>query len=213
MKNNLPEKVIERISLYRQELAKYQYASLPHVYSANLARALNMKEEIVRRDLMLIGCKATGPRKGFSITVLIEKISHTLDMQDDTITNIAIIGNHECIHDTILNSYSQLKIKIAAVFDYKTTQINEKKDIAYYPFSMINQVIKKKKILLAALNIIDDNAQQICDILINAGIKGIINLTPILLNVPSHIYLDEINQITILEKAIYNIKMNQASKK
>jgi redox-sensing transcriptional repressor len=211
-KKKLPKGVVARISLYRQELAKYQYASLPHIFSADMARALNLKEEIVRRDLMLIGCKATGPRRGFSISVIIEKINHALNLPNDIVANIAIIGNNACINDIILNNYSHLKIKIAAVFDYDITKVADKEEFTYYPFSMINEVIKNKNILLAVLNLFDDNAQQICDILINAGIKGIINLTPNRIYVPSHIYLDQINQITVLDKAVYNIKMNQAKK-
>jgi len=42
--------------------------------------------------------------------------------------------------------------------------------------------------------------------LVDAGIKGILNYTPRPINVPSHVYLQEYDMITSIEKVAYFIK-------
>lgn len=209
MKEILPDAVVERLSIYRQALAKYQYAASPHINSADLARILGTSEENVRRDLMLIDCKATTRRKGFSVPVILEKITSVLDFQDNTSTKIAIVGNDACISEIIQSHYGFQNTTIEAIFDFDVTEIKQKDDRCYYPVSMLRNVIEEKKILLVVLNLSPDFVEQIAEIAINAGIKGIINFSPVRLNVPPHIYLDEINQITLIEKAVYYIKNNE----
>lgn len=209
MKEILSEAVVERLSIYRQALAKYQYAASPHINSADLARILGTSEENVRRDLMLIDCKATTRRKGFSIPVILEKIANVLDFQNGISTKIAIVGNDACFNEIIQLHNGFQKTTIEAVFDFDVTKIKQKDDICYYPVSMLNNVIEEKKILLVVLNLSPDFVEQIAEISINAGVKGIINFSPVRLIVPPHIYLNEINHITLLEKAIYHIKNNE----
>jgi len=209
MKEILPEAAIERLSIYRQALAKYQYAASPHINSADLARILGTSEQNVRRDLMLVDCKATTRRKGFSIPVIMEKISNVLDYKDDTFTKIAIVGNDISINEIIESNYNFQKITLEAVFNLDLSEVKQKDDICYYPISMLNRVIEEKKIVLVVLNLAPDYVEQIAEIAINAGVKGIINFSPVRLNVPPHIYLNEINQITLIEKAVYFIKSNE----
>lgn len=208
MKEKLPEKVIERLSEYRQLLALYKYASSPHINSADLARVLKTSEENVRRDLMLIGVKSTNKRKGFSVEHLIQKIGEVLDISDRETQNIIIIGKDSFIKDLALNTNTEHKIKIAGVFDFTISSHTVIDQIDYYPLASLTQIITEKEVLLAVINISEEFAEQICEILIKGGLKAIINLTAIKLTVPNTIYLQEINPITQLEKAFYYIKQN-----
>lgn len=206
MKEKLPEKVIERISEYRQMLAIYQFASEPHINSADLARILKTSEENVRRDLMLIGVKSTSKRKGFSIPNLTKKIGEVLDINENV--NVIIIGKDSFIKDFLLNNNTESKINIAGVFDFGISEHTIIKNLDYYSFESLPKIIKEKNAILAIINISENFAEQICEIIIKAGIKGIINLTTTKLDVPKDIYLLEINPLTVLEKAIFYIKNN-----
>jgi redox-sensing transcriptional repressor len=54
-------------------------------------------------------------------------------------------------------------------------------------------------ILTAPTNV----ANEVADILIKAGIKGLLNFTTMPLKVPSNVYLEEYDMITSLEKVAY----------
>ena len=208
MKEKLPEKVIERLSEYRQMLSIYQFASEPHINSADLARVLRTSEENVRRDLMLIGVKSTSKRKGFSVPSLIQKIGEVLDIKETETQNIVIIGKDSFIVDFLQTQKTEHKIAIAGIFDFNISSHTLIEDLHYYPLENLTKIIAEKDALLAIINIHEEFAEQICEILLKAGIKGIINLCSIKLNVPNNIYLKEINPLTQLEKAFYYIKQN-----
>ena len=49
-------------------------------------------------------------------------------------------------------------------------------------------------------------AAAVAELLVMAGIKGILNFTPKPINVPSNVYLEEYDIITSLEKLAYFVK-------
>ncbi len=178
------------------------------ISSSDLARISKTKEENVRRDLMLIGCKSISRKRGFSVPVLIEKISEALNLQKQNSLEVVVIGNGECLKE-ILENHPYHNIVLAGVFDFNYSKPVIKDDISYYPLNMLHEVMEQKKILLAVINISAEYVEQISEILINSGIKGIINYSTVKLKLPPHIYLEEINQLTIIEKAFFNMNRNK----
>lgn len=204
MGKELPENVIKRLSEYRQLLSKYKYSIFPHINSVDLARILKTTQETVRRDLMLIGCQSKNVRKGYNVRELIERINETLDFEGNRITNVAIIGNSPPITELFLNDYSGDKLNIAGIFDFVISDKDQKStDFEYYTLKDLPRVIEEKKITIAILNISSEYAGQVTEILLNSDIKGIINFSPVSLTVPEDVFLQEINIITLLEKAVY----------
>jgi redox-sensing transcriptional repressor len=51
-----------------------------------------------------------------------------------------------------------------------------------------------------------ENAVDVAEKLVKAGVKGILNLTTVPLNVPSNVYLEEYDMVTSLEKVAYFVK-------
>ncbi len=160
---------------------------------------------------MLIGCKSTNTRKGFSVIDLINKISEVLDYRSDVPVNIVIVGNDNCLREALLDDYISQKIHISGIFDFCYQETEKGEGIIYYPLDKLNKVVLEEKAVLGVINVSAEYAEQISEILINSGIKGIINFSPVKLDAPPHIYVEQINQVTILEKAIFNIKKNDSS--
>ncbi len=50
------------------------------------------------------------------------------------------------------------------------------------------------------------SAQEVAKLLIQTGIKGILNFTTVNLNVPDEVYLEEYDMITSIEKVAYFVK-------
>ena len=75
-----------------------------------------------------------------------------------------------------------------------------------FHFSELEGQILEKNISIAILTVPGDVAEEIAERLIAAGIKGFLNYTPRPLNIPSHIYLEEYDMITSIEKVAYHSK-------
>ncbi|MDY0314861.1 MAG: winged-helix domain-containing protein, partial [Bacteroidales bacterium] len=118
----LPEKTIERLSMYRRVLTVHQEKGNDFIYSHELASILHLTAVQIRRDVMLIGYTGT-QRKGYLITDLIQKISEILD--DEVSVNAIIIGMGH-LGKAISNYFNSNRsnIKIIAAFDKDQTKVD-----------------------------------------------------------------------------------------
>jgi hypothetical protein len=58
-----------------------------------------------------------------------------------------------------------------------------------------------------------EKAVEVTEKLVNAGITGILNYTSTPVNVPDHVFLDEYDMITTLEKAAFFVKTLSENRK
>jgi redox-sensing transcriptional repressor len=203
----LPEKTIERLSIYRRILLVNKQKGKEYIFSHEIAGQLHLTSVQVRRDIMLIGYSGT-QRKGYDIQKLMECISQVLD--DDKGLNSIIIGMGNL--GKAISTYfdgKRNKIDIVAAFDSD----NKKTDrvisgIWCYHTSDLEAIIQEKKVSLAILSLSPDAAQEITDRLIFSGIRGILNFTSVPLNVSPDVYLENYDMVTSLEKVAYFVKEN-----
>ena len=70
----------------------------------------------------------------------------------------------------------------------------------------MTKIIKEKKIEIAIMTVPGEDAPMISDMLVKAGIIGMLNYTPKPVNVPKEVYLEEYDMITSLEKVAFFVK-------
>ena len=112
---NLPEKTIERLSLYRRTLLNCLAKGDTHIFSHELAALLNITAVQVRRDIMFLGYTSI-QRKGYNIEEMITVIGNLLDSKE--VTNVAVVGIGHL--GTAISSYfrgKRAKLDIVAAFD------------------------------------------------------------------------------------------------
>ncbi len=204
----LPPRTIERLSKYRRLLTEYMHIKEAHIFSHNLAQLLNITPEQVRRDLMLIGLTGNH-RKGYNIDALVDLIGKTIDSYEPH--NIAIIGIGNLGRAvTAFIRKSGSRLRIVASFDIDPLKIGQKiAGVHCYPVGDIEKMIKKLDISIAILTVPPDAAKGIAGILTDSGIKGILNLTSVHLDLPEHIYLKDYDIITSLEEIGFFIKSKE----
>ena len=69
-------------------------------------------------------------------------------------------------------------------------------------------IIKQNNISIGIIAVPSEQAPEIAETLVLAGVKGILNFTPKPLNVPPFVYLEEYDMITSLEKVAFFAKKN-----
>lgn len=199
MNLKLPPRTVERLSKYRRLLDKWKDADGEHIYSHKLAAMLNLTPEQVRRDLMLIGITGNH-RKGYNIKALVGMIGKTIDRNEGHRVALVGIGN---LGRAVLGFIrkSKTRLNIVAAFDIDENKVNTRiADVLCYDLKVAGQVISDKNIRIAILTVPPEEAVSTTSLLLQSGIRGILNFTSVHLDVPPGIYLKDYDIITSLEE-------------
>lgn len=201
----LPDKTVERLSQYRRTLLLAVSAGKHHIFSHELAAMLHITPVQVRRDIMLIGYSGT-LRQGYDVKELIDIIGKIIDTREGQRVAVIGIGN---LGRAIIGYFSgkRTKLSVVAAFDLNPDKIDRVyAGVWCYHFDRMSEIIKNENISIAVLTVPASEAAAVADLLVMAGIKGILNFTPKPINVPSNVYLEEYDIITSLEKLAYFVK-------
>ncbi len=199
MNAKLPPRTVERLSKYRRVLDKYKNLEEAYIHSHKLAALLNLTPEQVRRDLMLIGINGNR-RKGYPIQLLLSVIGNTIDNQDCHKVALIGIGN---LGKAVLGfvQKANTRMNVAAAFDIDAHKVNTKiAGVPCYDITKMQSVIQQEQIRIAILTVPPDAASHTTQLLMQTGIKGILNFTSVSLDVPPGIYLKDYDIITSLEE-------------
>jgi redox-sensing transcriptional repressor len=72
----------------------------------------------------------------------------------------------------------------------------------------LKEKIDSLDVSIAILTLSPEFAQSVADQLIIADVKGILNFTSIPLNIPEHIYVEDYDMVTSIEKVAYFVNHN-----
>jgi redox-sensing transcriptional repressor len=206
--NKLPGKTIERLSQYRRSLLLCLAQEKTHIFSHEIAALLHITPVQVRRDIMLIGYTGT-LRQGYDIRELIDLIGEVIDSQEGLHVAVIGLGNLGRAILTYLSG-KRTKLNISAAFDIHPEKVDKiYNGVKCYSLDQLKEVIEKEEISIGILTVPASETAQVADTLVKCGIKGILNYTPTPINVPPHVYLQEYDMITSLEKVAYFVKRNQ----
>ncbi len=201
----LPEKTVERLSEYRRTLFQCLAKGKTHIYSHELAGLQNITAVQVRRDLMLIGYSSM-KKRGYDAQELIDVIGKLIDHRKGL--NVAVVGMGNLGRAvTTYFSGKRQKLDVVATFDVDENKVNRViSGVKCHHISDLKVVVERDDITIAIIASPPDTAASIAELLVLAGIKGILNFTTTPLNVPSNVYLEEYDMITSMEKVAYFVK-------
>jgi redox-sensing transcriptional repressor len=201
----LPEKTVERLSEYRRTLLECLTKGKTHIFSHELAGLHNITAVQVRRDLMLIGYSSM-KKRGYDAQELIGVIGNLIDHPQGL--NVAVVGMGNLGRAvTTYFTGKRPKLKVVATFDVDDNKVNRViSGVKCYHIRDLKSVIEVNSISIAIISSPPDTAASIAEMLVLAGIKGILNFTTTPINVPSNVFLEEYDMITSIEKVAYFVK-------
>lgn len=204
-RKKLPPRTVERLSKYRRLLSKYSLNVEHYIYSHDLARLLNLTSVQVRRDLMLIGISGNH-RKGYNVRELIEKISSVIDTKNGQNLAIVGMGNLGRAVSAFIRK-NESKMNLVAGFDIDPTKTGvEIMEVPCFHIEDIHTKFIELKIDIVVLTVSPDAVNEIVGILLETGVRGILNFTSVHIDVPKYIYLKNYDIITSLEEIGFFIK-------
>lgn len=203
----LPDKTVERLSQYRRNLLISLNKGKEFIFSHEIAQLLHITPVQVRRDIMLIGYNGT-LRKGYDVKELIDLIGRIIDTDEGQNVCIMGLGN---LGKAILKYFTgkRPKLKIVATFDNNPDKIGQLfAGVPVYHVDELHAKLTELDISIGIITVPFDRANETAERLVEAGIRGILNFSSKPLNIPDHVYLEEYDMITSLEKVAYHTKKN-----
>ncbi len=205
MTRKLPDKTVERLSQYRRALLNYLSGGKHHIFSHEIANLLHITAVQVRRDIMLIGYTGT-LRQGYDAKELIDIIGKIIDTKEGQKVAVIGIGN---LGRAIMGYFSgkRTRLTIVAAFDSNPEKVDRiYAGVPCYHSEKMMEIVRNEGISIAVISVPGEFAERVAQDLIMSGIKGIVNFSPKPLNVPQHVYLQEFDMLTMLEKVAYFVK-------
>ncbi|MBN1456505.1 MAG: redox-sensing transcriptional repressor Rex [Sedimentisphaerales bacterium] len=190
----IPNETIKRLPMYLRAISFMSNHDSGFISSRDIADLLNINSPQVRKDLSYFG--AFGTRgTGYQIDELKKQIRKALKL--DVTQKAVLVGAGKL--GSALSLYQGFKIyglDITAIYDNSPKKIGKKVGLLTIKDISTLQQIKNNDIKLAILAMPADNAQEIADILVKCGIKGILNLAPCYLKVPKKV------KVTMIDIAV-----------
>jgi len=187
---DISDNTIERICKIFGYLGVLGKKEVEFVSSQELAFAIGSTEYTVRKDISLLGVSGHS-RRGYEVLVLKKELGEKFNLNKKRKACIVGLGRL----GTALLDYEKFQedgFEIVAGFDCSINKIERiRSDIDIFPVSSLDVVIKQKNIGLGIISVPADAAQDVANELIKAGVKGILNFSPVKVEVAEHItYLD-----------------------
>ena len=195
-RTEISKSVLKRLPIYLSYLKSIPQGSQTYISATALANALSMGEVQVRKDLAM---ESDGgrPKVGYLLEGLKEDISRFLGYNNTT--DAVLVGAGK-LGQALLgyNGFEAYGLNILAAFDVDNFPESggEKKPILL--MDKLEKFCRTHKILMGIITVPVAHAQEVCDRMIDCGIKAIWNFAPIHLDVPSHILVQNENMATSL---------------
>ena len=208
----VPEKTIERLSIYRRLLGRIRELGASSVYSHDLAAEVGGTAAQVRRDLMVAGVTGNS-RTGYNVDMLLSRLTEFLDAPISERIVLVGVGN---LGRALIPFFEQHhpNLKIAAAVDSDPRKAGRVlSGVRCYLDSELDAVVREKGIRLALLAVPVASAQKMADWLVAVGVRGILNFVPIPLKLPAGVKVENIDMTMALEKLAYLVRTQNAEEK
>lgn len=204
LERNIPKATAKRLSLYYRVFKRFNAENIEKANSKQIAEAIGIDSATVRRDFSYFG--ELGRRGfGYDVKKLMNFFADILN--DHSLTNVALIGVGN-IGKALLHYrfHERNKMKITMAFDTDDNELVGTKSpdgIPIYAISTIKNHLAKDEITTAILTVPSLKAQEVADILVEAGIQGILCFSPVHLSVPRHVVVQYVDLTSQLQTLLY----------
>ena len=187
-------------------LLRLKKNGIPTISSEALARAAGVKSTQLRKDLTYFGQFGTRGL-GYDVEQLASMISNLLGT--NSLQPVALVGVGNM--GAALLSYRGFEeegFEIVAAFDSAVSAARRRTRFkAIYRMEELAEITARDSIRMAILTVPVVAAQEVANRLVLAGISGILNFAPIVLQVPDEVMVNNVNVAIELENLSYFIQV------
>jgi redox-sensing transcriptional repressor len=203
----LPKPTFERLKLYHRLLLDVEGE---YVSSETIAKLLRIQPEQVRKDLSYL--KTMGkPKVGYKVEELKKELDELFGIERETAVVIVGAGR---LGSALANyqGFAKFGIEIVAIFDNDPEKIGQfVSNLMVLPLKDLNRVVRRFNVEIGVICVPKESAQEVANLLVACGIKGIWNFAPIELEVPEDVLVvnEDITQSLLTLKHLLNRRRNK----
>ena len=201
----IPRKAIYRLSVYLRCLHRLKANAIRTVSSDALAAAAGVKPTQLRKDLTYFGQFGTRGL-GYDVEQLARMIVDLLGTNSLQPVILVGVGN---LGLALLSyrGFEQEGFEIVAAFDVDAERRREKTVTQpIHSMDKLSGFVRERGVRMAILTVPAIVAQEVANQLVDAGITGVLNFSPIVLQVPEAVMVNNVNLAIELENLSYFIQ-------
>jgi redox-sensing transcriptional repressor len=201
----VPNIVVGRLPLYLRTLQLMSQEGRRVTSSQELGERLGISAAQIRKDLSQFG-EFGKQGTGYSIEYLIDQLRQILHV--NKVWDVAVVGIGDVGHALArYQGFSNRGFRIVLLFDNDPQKIG-----SYVGKFVINSIsnlvtmIREAGVQIAMLSVPVEHAQQVTDLLVDAGVKSILNYAPINISVPASVHIQYIDPVLHLQRMTYYLE-------
>lgn len=200
----LPNPVIRRLPKYYVRVRELRDGGREWISSHGLAEDLGLTSSTVRQDLSHLDLAGVSKR-GYETRLLEAALGHVLGA--DAVHRLVIVGAGYLGCALALHGGLRAQgFDTCGIFDADREVVGTKVgSLSVRPMGALNGVVRKKKVEVGMIAVPAASAQEVADKLVEAGVRGLLNLAYCHVHVPDHVEVVDARIIASLQQLAYVI--------
>ncbi len=201
---NPPKPTVERLPIYRRALEILLDEGCEYTSSCELAELAGVTASRLRKDLSFFGRFGTAGM-GYPVRELLDAVNSILGV--DRLRDVLLVGMGNL--GRAIANHGPLKkcgFRIAAAVDVSPAKVGRVIcGVRCYPPSETARLVREGGIEFALLAVPPGAAREAAERLAEAGIKAILNFTPVHLRLPRSVVVEEVDFGILLQKVAFAV--------
>ena len=203
---------IKRLPQYLNYLKSMEKQGMEYISAPTVAEALRLNEVQVRKDLASVSTRPGKPKKGFLVRTLVRDLEEYWvgsDLHEAVLIGAGRLGSAFLCDE---ENFRQHGMKILAGFDVNPAVIGASiGGKTVFSMERLENLCGRLGARIGILTVPSDSAQEACDALVAAGIRGIWNFAPVHLLVPDTVIVQ--NETLALPLSVLAGRVSEMLKK
>lgn len=200
--DRIPDIIIGRLPVYLRALQRMAEKGIQTTSSKELGERVGISAAQIRKDISQFG-EFGKQGTGYSISFLIDKLREIL--QVDRVWDVALVGAGDIGHALArYQGFLNRGFQITMVFDNDLAKVGQK--AGNFTIEHVDNMVERIRaagVKIAMITVPASAAQEVADLLTQAGVKAILNYAPINLNVPPDVRVQHIDPAIHLQRMTY----------
>ena len=202
MTPTIPDIVISRLPVYLRALERLSAEGHDVTSSHELGRRLGISSAQIRKDLSHFG--GFGKQgTGYRIAYLKDQLRQVLKVGRDW--DVALVGAGDLGSAVArYRGFAERGFHITCIFDNAPDKVGKQLgQLVVQPLGQLSDTLRARHIKIAMVAVPAEYAQEVTDLLVDAGVQAILNYAPINLTTPESVRVQYIDPVLHLQRMTF----------
>ena len=205
MNGAIPDVVVLRLPLYVRALTQLQDSGIEVVSSHALGDKLQITPAQIRKDLSYFG-RFGKQGRGYNVGYLLQELRTIMGLDQEWKAALIGIGR---LGRAIISypGFSREGFQVVAIFDASPSLVGTDLDgVKIRAMADLGPVIRDLGVHIGIVAVPEEHAQGVVNLLIESGVKGILNYAPTSPQVPEGVWVRNIDPVLSLQTLTFHLK-------